>query len=336
MRITGECTCKNNAAKYAAYIDIDNETGWLTLTVNDISYDYPFSQLRFSQALGSLPDSVFLPDGHCFTAFRGVHMNNLIAVNRKTGTFIHSLEEHKAAVIVAVIGILLTMFFYFRVFVPAASFMITKIIPDDFSNYLGQYSLKILDKQYFTESRLSAEKQQEVTTLFRTVTRNNTDGDSLPLKLVFRHSDKGANAFTLSDGTIIVTDSLIKIIEHDDELAAVLLHETGHHYYRHVMHSLVEASVLSITVMWLAGDINGIEEALLSSGSALFALSYSRNMETEADEFAVRAMKQQKRDPEMMKSIFTKLSVQSGDKEDSFLSTHPDWKTRLKTIDDIN
>ena len=40
MRITGECICKNNAAKYAAYIDIDNETGWLTLTVNDISYDY--------------------------------------------------------------------------------------------------------------------------------------------------------------------------------------------------------------------------------------------------------------------------------------------------------
>lgn len=332
MIVKGEFIRAGKAAKYAACIDINKSSGRVKLTVNTVSYDYLISDLRLSLPLGTLPDSVFFPDGSCFTAPRGVSLRDQIGVSKDKGWLVHRLENNKAAFLFFFTGIILSFFIYLRVVVPGVSLIIADVIPDDFSLYLGQHSLTILDDEHFSESRLPPEKQQKITDLFQSVIPDRVSQERLPLKLLFRHSDSGANAFTLADGTIIITDDLIKLTEHDDELAAVLLHEIGHHYHRHIMHSLVESSFTAITFMWLTGDINGAEETLISSVGTLFSLSYSRSMETEADAFAVKEMKNQHRSLNRMVSVFNKLADSSETSGISFLSTHPDWKNRIDAI----
>lgn len=333
MKITGEFTYEGKAEKHIAYLEADNENTRLRVTVNGRIHEYAFSECRLSQPLGSLPDSLFFADGNCFTAPRNVPLHTVVSTRKVSGSFIHAVEKNKFALIGAVTGIACVFLLYFMLFIPAASSAITKIVPDEFSLYLGKYSLELIDEEHFSKSRLPAEKQREVTALFLSVIPDTLKQDKLPLKIVFRHSEGGANAFTLSDGTIIVTDDLIKMIDHDDELAAILLHEMGHHYHRHVMRSLVESSVLAITFMWFTGDINGIEDTLVHSGGSLLALSYSRNMEKDADAFAAEEMKAQHRSLKMMISVFTKLSDSSDDDEYSFLSTHPGWESRIKAIE---
>lgn len=333
MKITGEFTYAEKAEKHVAYLEADNENTRLRVTVNGHTHEYALSESRLSQPLGSLPDSLFFPDGNCFTAPRNVPLHTVVSRKKVSGAFIHAFEKNKIAVIGSVTGIVCVFLLYFMVFIPAASSAITKIVPDDFSLYLGKYSLELIDGEYFTKSRLPAEKQQEVTDLFLSVIPDKLKQDKLPLKIAFRHSEGGANAFTLSDGTIIVTDDLIKTIDHDDELAAILLHEMGHHYHRHVMRSLVESSVLAITFMWFTGDVSGIEDTLVHSGGSLLALRYSRHMETDADAFAAQEMKAQHRSLKRMISVFTKLSDSADDDENSFLSTHPGWESRIRAIE---
>ncbi|WP_163464248.1 M48 family metalloprotease, partial [Escherichia coli] len=92
-----------------------------------------------------------------------------------------------------------------------------------------------------------------------------------------------ANALTLTDGTIIITDELVNLIEDENELVSVLLHEMGHHYHHHIMNSLVSSSSLKFVSMWILRKSSGIEDILLNSGNQLMTLSYSRDMELEAD-----------------------------------------------------
>ncbi len=52
----------------------------------------------------------------------------------------------------------------------------------------------------------------------------------------------GANAFALPGGIVIVTDQLMQLAEHDDEILAVLAHEIGHVKHRHVLRGLPQDS----------------------------------------------------------------------------------------------
>lgn len=76
-----------------------------------------------------------------------------------------------------------------------------------------------------------------------------------------------------------------------------------------------------------------IEDILLNSGNQLMTLSYSRDMELEADQFAIEYMLKQERPLEMMESIFIKLANISPEMKSKLLSTHPLWKERLNAID---
>lgn len=334
MKVNGEFTRAGNATKYDAYIVIDNVSRKVTLVSDDASITYLFSEFRLSEQLGSLPDSLFFKDGHCFTSLRGVSLHNVITAKQKPGSFIHFLEKRKTAVIGAVAGIIVVLYFYFMIVVPGIASVVSHSIPDDVSRALGEHTLSAADQRFLSESRLSAEKQQMITTLFRSVIPGKLKNDPLPLRIIFRNSEHGANAFTLPDGTIIITDDLVNLTENEDELAAIFLHEMGHHYHRHILRSLISSSVLTVSVLWLTGDVRGMEDSLMASGSALFTLRYSRDMETGADEFAVIELKSQNRDPKKMKAILIRLSALQENNSSSLLSTHPGWENRLKAIDD--
>lgn len=62
----------------------------------------------------------------------------------------------------------------------------------------------------------------------------------------------------LTNGTLIVSDELVRMANSDDAIAAVMLHEIGHHKYRYPMRMLVRSSLVSLSYLWLSGDVSGI------------------------------------------------------------------------------
>src|SRR5437764_1298137 len=70
----------------------------------------------------------------------------------------------------------------------------------------------------------------------------------LPIRLLVRNSEQlGANALALPDGTIVVTDWMVRLVQTrdnrlddagKDQLAAVLAHEVGHIEHRHTARAM--------------------------------------------------------------------------------------------------
>jgi len=161
--------------------------------------------------------------------------------------------------------------------------------------------------------------------------------DPTPLRLKIMHFAGGPNAFMLADGTLIVSDDLVRMAKSDDAIVAVMLHEMGHHQHRHVMRMLVRSSLVSLSYLWLTGDVSGIGDTLLQSAAFVDQLQFSRSMEREADEYAIVQMKAQGRSLAAMSEIYRQLE-QSAEKESSginlpeWMSTHPDMPARIKAI----
>ena len=75
---------------------------------------------------------------------------------------------------------------------------------------------------------------------FEIAVKDHPDHD---IRIVFRKGGRlGPNAFALPGGTIIFTDEMIMLSEHDDELLAVLIHEIGHVVHRNGMRTIIQDS----------------------------------------------------------------------------------------------
>lgn len=334
MNIAGEYTYNKKALKHSAFIELDNDNHQIILHVNDEVKTYAYQDIRLSEPLGSLPDSIYFSDGGCFICEKEQKLRNKLVLKKSKLHFgvIHFLERYKMASLYLLACIIPMVYLFFQFFLPSMASVIAKETPVQIQKDLGQETLVLLDKSVLEPSKLPLKKQRELKALFDRITPKEFNHYQLKPQLIFRDYPKQANALTLTDGTIIITDELVNLIEDENELVSVLLHEMGHHYHHHIMNSLVNSSSLKFVSMWILRKSSGIEEILLNSGNQLMALNYSRDMELEADQFAIEHMLKQERPLEMMESIFIKLANISPEMNSKLLSTHPLWKERLNMI----
>jgi beta-barrel assembly-enhancing protease len=90
------------------------------------------------------------------------------------------------------------------------------------------------------------------------------------------------NAFALPDDSIIVTDDLIQLAGHPDELTGVLAHEIAHIERNHVMTNIVRQIGAGVFVDVVLGGA-GAGQAIAVASVNLAGLRYSRGDEEEAD-----------------------------------------------------
>ena len=108
------------------------------------------------------------------------------------------------------------------------------------------------------------------------------------LTVLFRKGGRvGPNAFALPDGTILFTDEMVRLADHDDELVAVLAHEIGHVVHRHGLRAVIQDSLLGFALLAITGDATGSSELFLGLPVLLTQLAYSRTFEREADNYAL-------------------------------------------------
>jgi beta-barrel assembly-enhancing protease len=144
------------------------------------------------------------------------------------------------------------------------------------------------------------------------------------------------NAFAMPGERIVITAELIRRAARPEQVAGVLAHELGHVAMRHSEAQLVRVTGLQILVSIVTG---GGSDTIGSMAGLAAILSYSREAEAEADDFAIAAMTASAIDTTGLREFFELILKEEGkpstgpfSKIGSVLNTHPGTEDRIKKI----
>jgi len=171
--------------------------------------------------------------------------------------------------------------------------------------------------------------------------RHTTRG--MPISYSVLDNDDVINAFAGPGGRIYITRRLIHMAESDEEIAAVLAHETGHVDKRHVAqsyesHERAQKQMRKLSHGLLGNMVKSDEGSVLSVATSVFFVlmqqGYSREKESEADAYGARALTRLGYDPRASIRVLQKLAYQKQleGETPAYLSRHPPMAQRCKDI----
>jgi Zn-dependent protease with chaperone function len=153
----------------------------------------------------------------------------------------------------------------------------------------------------------------------------------IKLKVVM---DPSVNAFTLPGAQIWILNGLLQEVKSPSELAGILAHEIEHVQRRHVLESMIRATLFTAILNAMAGDVSGFVLVDPSTAAQIFSLKLSREMEQEADDGALARLDQVGISPRAMNDFFLRLEKKDPTpKALSFLSTHPATEARSRMFE---
>ena len=156
----------------------------------------------------------------------------------------------------------------------------------------------------------------------------------MPYDFVLVNTDV-PNAMALPGGKIFLTAGLMKLMDNEQQLAAVLGHETAHVAQRHNVRMIQDQMGIAVLAS-LAGAAGGEgAEAGTQIVGAMFSLSYSRENEFEADEFGAKYIESAGYNPygmvELLEVLYSLHEEEPGKMEEMFM-THPITSERIENI----
>lgn len=149
--------------------------------------------------------------------------------------------------------------------------------------------------------------------------------------------DDQPNAFVIPGNKVGVNTGLFKVVKNDDQLAAVLGHETGHVIGRHAAERASQQTAAQIGLEVATQATEGkVQQAVASYGglgaSLGLLLPYSRKHETEADRIGVDLMVKAGYKASESVKLWENMSALKSAAPPEFLSTHPSDKTRINDL----
>lgn len=213
---------------------------------------------------------------------------------------------------------------------PALSTRAVGLIPPSADAYIGEDTLRVLDKTTFGPSQLSAARQAQLTAEFAEITRDYPWGGTPPVLLFRTGGSIRANAIALPSGVVVLTDELVALSKDDDELRGVLAHELGHVVNRHAMRMLVQSSTSTLVLAGVFGDVSGAAPLTAAAPAIVVNAAYSRDFEREADSFAFHWMARHHISPAHLADLLERLRTGRGDESAGFLASHPDLEERVR------
>jgi predicted Zn-dependent protease len=154
------------------------------------------------------------------------------------------------------------------------------------------------------------------------------------------------NAFTTGGHYIYVYNALYQMCRNEDELAAVLAHEYGHIYCRHVQKGTGRREALAMVSLaaggagYVAGGTqNGSQYAqsamsLAQKGGSFLDMGFTREDEAQADEFGFMFYTRAGWPPEHFADFFNDMIKAGYEAKPGTTSDHPTLASRVKAADD--
>jgi predicted Zn-dependent protease len=144
------------------------------------------------------------------------------------------------------------------------------------------------------------------------------------------------NAFAMPGGYVYVYTGLMKDLDDEAQLAAVLAHEVGHVTARHSTERLTAIYGYQVLASLLLGDDPNFWAGLVANiFSTSGMLAYSRQNEYEADKLGLTYANAAGYDPGGMVELLTKfIDTERGEpsKLEEWLSTHPPSTERMNRV----
>lgn len=301
MPVAGALQDGNSSESWDAQLYLD--AGRVRIVAGAREFVCTPQQLQVSDRLGATPRHVSWGGRERFTTRDNDGIDELLdqlgLVNKSR--WIAWLEGRLSiaigAAVLAFAGVIL-----FAIFgVPQVARGVASQVPENLSATLAGSTMTTLD-QILDPSELTPERQQQLIDYF------SSAGEVR--QVAFRKAKRlGANALTLSATHVVFTDELIDLAESDEELLAVYLHELGHARLKHVERSILQSSAWLVLFTVLVGDVSGAGELVVSLPLVVGQMAYSREMEREADQFAVEALLDAGYDPGLLADILEKLEA---------------------------
>jgi Zn-dependent protease with chaperone function len=292
----------------------------------------PLSGVEISERVGRIPRRLTLPDIGVFETTDNESVDRALAALGRSPGLVHWLEARWSVAIASLVVVAVGSLLFVRFGVPAIANLAARTLPVSVDRVLGAQTLELLDRILLEPSALSASRQLELQQRFEAMTPDRDEGrnDRLELRAA---PTLGPNALALPSGIIVMTDELVLLAEHDEELVAVLAHELGHVRGRHALRQLLQSSGVSAVAFALLGDISSAS-ALLSAAPVLIEAKHSRDFEREADAFAKEWLAGNAIPAHRFDAILCRMQSESGGDADSpiarYLSTHPTTDERVR------
>lgn len=355
ISINGLFFTANSSRQQASTLTIKTD-GQVEVTSSEqqslLSGMHNYSDLEISPRLGNTPRFIQFDNGNRFETLENDKIDQLLKQKKQNVFYrvLHSLESQLVFVLLVTVLTAFVVWGFIKFGVPASASLIAKSLPVETSQYLGQGSLKILDKSFFEPSELDPRRIQALRVLFE---RYAAPYGDYTVKVLFRKSDEiGANAMALPDGHIIFTDDMVKLAQQDEELIAIFGHEIGHLVHRHMLRRVIQDSMFTLVLVLVTGDVSSTSSIISTIPTVLLELAYSRKFELEADDFAYEFMRHNQLSPMHFAHIMQRLESNSKDQASassrdksanqtnddftSYLSTHPATQQRIQRFLDAD
>ena len=298
----------------------------LAVITGDADRECPLADLRVSERLGNASRKVTFPDGAYLEILDTRSFNALLRQTGHQESFVIRMQQSWRATIFALVATVAILAAGYLYGLPALSKVAANALPENVEHTIGREALAFLDTRILAPTQLSADRQAAIVQRFKALAPPH---QGVPeFDIVFRKSRIGPNAFALPSGQIVLTDEIVKLVESDDAVMAILSHELGHLHQRHLMRRLIQASAIGAAATVLFGDVSSV---VANIPTIMLDLKYSRDAEREADDYAIAILKKNGISLSALVQTFEKLEKES-EARAPYLSSHPPAKERIERI----
>lgn len=274
----------------------------------DVLAEGPAKKLKISSRLARLARRFDLPDGAIFETDDNDGADALLwsLRRRRRGKLTDRLERAWPVVGFSVIVSMAAIVYFAAQVVPQAAEWLAKETLPAVAHTMTEQTLFALDHTIMKASKMKPADQARATDLFQRVAKHARGGVS-GYRLVFRSMKDSPNAFALPDGTIVMTDALWEIAQHEAEIEGVFAHEMSHVDHAHQLQRVYEASLFPAALAIFTGDISQISQMAAILPGLIAQSAYSRGFEQEADDDAAAILRAMGEKPSHMADLLARM-----------------------------
>lgn len=296
---------------------------------------------RISERLGMAPRSLSFADG-AFCEVRDVQqLESLLSLTSHRDGYVDRWQRSWPIAVASVLLMLAIGVASYRWGLPWVAGYIAERVPNAVIDKVSSSAREALEGKILKPSTLTGQRQRQLQEGLDAL--KGPDGVALPPHHIYFHSSPqlGANAISLPDGSILLLDDLVKLADNDEQIYGVLGHELGHVHYRHGLRLLLEGSAIGGVTAWWFGDFSSL---LVIGPSLVLQSRYSREFETQADQYSERLMRANHIKPRRLAEMLQKLADAHAEKlgelgkkigplkhsvVQDYLSSHPATEERI-------
>lgn len=157
-----------------------------------------------------------------------------------------------------------------------------------------------------------------------------------PMTITVHHQDSDTvNAYASLGGHVFILQGLLDEVKTEQGLAFVLAHEIAHVQHRHPLKATIRQLGFGVIMGLVFGNTDIAQ--LAGAGGQIAMLNYSRDLEREADAWALAALQNHYGHVEGADTLFQWLVEEKAHQAPpEWLSSHPDVQARITRLHEIS